>query len=164
MDQSMFPCHIYGVRNEEIAPASLPCQLIKDYGDRVALSNGKVLHWNFNWDDGGRRLVRCRECGALFLIQCSELHSVSVVSDGYYSDWIPVATEEGADLLNIALDETEIENDPRRHLRANNLRFFWTDGEVPCPEDPEWLKRCIRKRYAKINPSEVEELIRQAGK
>ncbi len=142
-----YPCHIYEIPEGKDAIAALKVERVKDYGDCVHLDDGTVLHWNYTWDDGGRMLLRCRECGALLLLQSSEYHSFSDSPDGYYSDWIPAATEEEADLLNILLDVLELEDYPCRHLRSNNFSYFWTEGEDPQPQDPEDLKRQILEKY-----------------
>ena len=142
-----FPCHIYEIADGKEAAEALRTECVKNYGENMTLADGTMLHWNYAWDDGGRILLRCRDCGALFLRQSSEYHSFSDAPDGYYSDWIAAASEEEADLLNILLDEGELENVPCRHLRSNNCQYFWTEGDEPQPRDPEELKRQIREKY-----------------
>ena len=152
---SRFPCHIYDIADAKEAHNSFRGELVKEYGDNVSLKNGKVLHWNYMWDDGSRSLVRCRDCGGLLIKQDSEIHSFTDAPDGFFQDWIPVASEEEADLLNILLTNLEMESVPCRHLRGNNRYFFWTKNKEPEPHDPEELIRRIREKY----PDAASELL-----
>ncbi|MBR1710029.1 MAG: hypothetical protein IJ719_14580 [Clostridia bacterium] len=142
-----YPCHLYEIRDGKKAYEAMQMDFVKDYGDDVRLPGGKTLHDNYTWDDGGRCLLRCRECGGYFLCQSSEYHDMFDGPDGYYKDWIPAASAEDADLLNILLDVMEFENYPCRHLRRNNHDFFWTQGEEPIPHDLEALREKILKKY-----------------
>ena len=65
---------------------------IRDYGD---MCNGHTLH---TWDDGGRKLCRCRACGGLVLVQSSEYHGDE--GNDYYTDYVPVDSAQEAELLN----------------------------------------------------------------
>ena len=65
---------------------------IRDYGD---MCNGHTLH---TWDDGGRKLYRCRKCGGLVLVQSSQYHGDE--SDDYYTDYFPVDSIQEAEQLN----------------------------------------------------------------
>lgn len=143
----MYPCHIFGIADAAKAYEEFQGEMVRDYGENVCRPDGSVLHWNYMWDDGRRYLVRCKKCGGLLMMQDSEYHSMSDSPDGYYSDWLPVASEEEGDLLNILLDVMEFENYPCSHLRENNGSFFWTGGKGPRSNDPEDLKRKIRERY-----------------
>ena len=162
-DIPRFPCHIYEIEDAGEAHKSFRGELIKEYGDDVRLENGQFLHGNYMWDEGSRNLVRCRMCGGLLIKQYSEFHSFSDSPDGYYEDWIPVASEKEADLLNILLSEMEMENVPCRHIRGNNGDIFWTEGDEPEAFDPEALIQKIREKYAETDPEHLEELIRKAG-
>jgi hypothetical protein len=63
-----------------------------DYGDKC---NENVLH---TWDDGGRKLCRCHDCGGLVLVQKSEYHGQE--NDDYYTDYFPVDSVQEAEQLN----------------------------------------------------------------
>ena len=63
-----------------------------DYGD---MCNGHCLH---TWDDGGRKLYLCHDCGGLVLVQKSEYHGQE--TDDYYADYIPVDSAQEAERLN----------------------------------------------------------------
>ena len=144
-----YPCHIYEIEDPEAAYKALQTELIRDYGDTTVDDNGRFLHWNHTWDEGGRMLLRCKTCGGLMILQSSEFHSFTDDPDGYYSDWIPAASEEEARLLNQLLDVLDFEDYPCRHLRRNNGRLFWTKGEEPRDQDPEVLRTAIRRKYGK---------------
>ncbi len=155
-----FPCHIYDIEDAKEAYVSFKGELVKEYGDDVALEDGKVLHDNYMWDDGSRYLVRCRKCGGLLIMQTSEFHSFTDGPDGYYKDWIPAASVEEADLLNILLGAKEMEDVPCRHIRRNYGNIFWFRGKEPEAHDPEELIREIREKYKDADPDLLENLIR----
>lgn len=77
---------------------------LTDYGD--VSESGTTLHM---WDDGGRRLMRCSRCGALFLYQRSEYHSFSDDGDDLYCDWFQVDSKAQADMLNQCASGFELE-------------------------------------------------------
>ena len=157
-----YPCHICEAQDAGKAYREMKTDTVRNYSECVCLEDGKILHWNYTWDDGRRILQRCRECGGLLLRQSSAYHSFSDSPDGYYSDWIPVRDAEEAELLNILMDETEFEHYPFHHLRCNNLNYFMTEGEDPVPDEPEELKRKIREKYSGADPEKPERLIRSA--
>lgn len=149
MKEIRFPCNIYDISDAQKVYEQSEWELVKDYGEYTALPDKTVLHDNYNWDEGGRRLVRCRECGALILRQHSMYNDMYDGPDGYYKDWIPVTSAEEADLLNILWGSMELEQYPFRHFRGNNHDFFWTEGDEPKPYDPEELK----KKFGKYIPA-----------
>ena len=63
-----------------------------NYGDKC---NEHNLH---TWDDGGRKLCRCHDCGGLVLVQKSKYHGPE--NDDYYTDYIPVDSVQEAEQLN----------------------------------------------------------------
>ena len=72
---------------------------VEDYGDRC---EGHFLH---TWDDGYRRLLRCRACGGYLLLQSSEFHGFRD-DDSYYSDYFPVSgPEEAAERRGMTVSE-----------------------------------------------------------
>ena len=162
---SRFPCHIYDIADAREAYDSFKGELVKGYGDFVLLENGTVLHDNYMWDDGCRSLIRCKECGGLLIKQSSHFVSFSDDHDGYYADWIAVASEEEADLLNILLGAMEMEDVPCRHLRKNNGNIFWAYAKKePEARGPEELIRAIREKYSGVNPELLDKLIRKVKK
>ena len=81
---------------------------------------------------------------ALFL---TELPCITDSPDGYYEDWIPVASVEEGNLLNILLDVGGLEDYPCRHFRGNNHQYFWTQGPEPTPRDTAELQKQILQKY-----------------
>ena len=140
-------CHIYGIEDAKEAYKQLDFECVKSYGEETKLEDGTLLHDNYEWDDGYRSLLRCKQCGGLFIIQTSEFHSFDSDNDGYYKDWIPVYSEQEADLLNTLLGPRELADHPFRHLRGNNHEYHWTRGEQPRPMDINELKRAIALKY-----------------
>ena len=159
-----YPCHIWGMADAGEAYGAFRGDLVKDYGEDTCLGDGTLLHENYMWDEGGRCLLRCRDCGGLVLRQSSEFHSsFGDDGDGYYKDWIPVSSAREADLLNILWEALEAESCPFRCLRKNNSRVSWTGGGEPQPCDPEELERRIREKYPEADQEALEEMIRKAG-
>ena len=147
------------------AEDSFKTEFIKDYGDTVCLPDGTKLHDNIdgeynNYIDpfGGRTLVRCSQCGALMLRQ-STCDPNPFDGFEYLDDWIPVASETEADLLNILLSGQEFTAYPFRHYRRVDRRGGWTEGEAPRPGDPEELIRLIREKYAHADEEQLTRLL-----
>ena len=99
---------------------------VEDYGDYA------YGHWLHVWDEGGRRLGRCKACGAYILRQKSEYHGWE--DDDYYTDWFPVADAAEADELNRLYGGYELErNYPGRYLMRTNSVYGWSrrpEGEA----------------------------------
>lgn len=157
-------CHIYDMEDAKEAYDTFRGTPVRNYGEDTLLEDGTVLHSNYMWDEGARSLSRCEKCGALVMMQRSVWNDMYDGPDGYYRDWVPAASVEEADLLNILWGPMDLEQYPFRHLRGNNRSFFWTDGETPVPYDPEELRKQIREGYRDVKPELLEKLIREAGK
>lgn len=89
---------------------------IWDYGD---MCNGHFLH---TWDDGGRKLYRCRNCGGLILNQRSEYHGLE--DDDLYTDYFPVDSVQEAEQLNELYEGVAIEKE------WNGKKVFVSNGHV----------------------------------
>lgn len=76
-------------------------EVVEEYGDKSG------LHWLHTWDDGGRKLLRCRNCGGYILCQVSELKGIEF--DDYYADFFPVSGPAEARNLNEEYDGYAIE-------------------------------------------------------
>lgn len=87
-----------------------------DYGDKC---NENDLH---TWDDGGRKLWRCHDCGGLVLVQKSEYHGQE--NDDYYTDYIPVDSVQEAEQLNELYGGWAIEKE------WNGKKVFVSNGHV----------------------------------
>lgn len=164
-----FLCHIYDMDEACEIRKSFRSKKIKEYGDCVRLPDGTKLHDNldtrgYTAPQGNRELVRCNKCGALLLIQNTCDPNIYEGFE-FLHDWIPVASEEEANLLNILLTGPEFTEYPFCHIQATGYYgCSWTDGEEPSPNDPEKLKDRIREKYADVNREELEKLISEAGK
>ena len=166
--KTCYPCHIWGIEDAEEAGKARKTELVRDYGQDIWLEDGTLLNYVNSWEDDGRYLLRCRECGGLMLKQ----HVVDPAPyfddpDLEYFDWIPVATEEEGGLLNILLGEHEMDDYPFRHLRSCDGLVFWSEGKEPVPAAPEELKAKIREKYAALKPKQkklLEKLMDKAGK
>ncbi len=95
-------------------------EIVREYGSRA------YGHYLFTWDDGERKLARCRTCGGYVLIQNSEYHGME--DDDYYGNYFPVGSPEEADELNRKYDGWEIETKfAGRYLMLDNLRLHWSE-------------------------------------
>ncbi len=162
-------CCIYDMDDAHAVDQSFREVTVKEYGDSVCLSDGTKLHDNLDGEYGnytapvGRReLVRCRKCGALLIHQ----HTCDPnIYDGFefLDDWIPVASVQEADLLNILLSGQEFTAYSFRHFRQVNLHGRWSEGKEPCPNDPDDLIQMIMDKYTGVDPALLAELIRETG-
>ena len=128
----MKPCHIAGFPDAGEAARNLEAETVRQYGTETFMPDGTKAHDNHRWDGGGRALLRCRKCGAFLLQQSSRIDNYGEDDEeARYCDWLFVASEEEADLLNLLLDPQDFENWPVRHLRMNTRGYFWTEGWDP---------------------------------
>lgn len=97
-------------------------EIIEEYGDRFE------LNWLHTWDEGGRKLLKCKRCGGFILCQFSELHSME--DDDYFLDYFPVSSPEEARNLNAKYDGYAIESDfPDRWLICDPCKPpHWSDS------------------------------------
>ncbi len=98
----MNACCLFQCASADEAARSRDFEVVEDYGDTYCDSDGNAVHYLHSWDDGCRMLVRCRKCGALFLMQKSEFHSLK--EDRYYIDYFAISSREEALVLNAAYD------------------------------------------------------------
>ena len=168
----LYPCHLYGIEDAREAYKAMDATCLKEYGGRLSLQDGTVLHDNYpdHHDEGGRHLMRCNVCGCLMLAQRSMFEASLMYFDEldeYYDDRIPVASVEEADLLNILWDEEELKKKSFRHLQRNDMSIGWMGEKDPSPYDPEKLKRKIRMKYSSLYLEQkkmLEKLMAEAGK
>ena len=160
-----FPCHLYDLVDPEALFREIRVHYIKPYGSKVALGDGAVLHENYEKGDeydGDRDLVRCSVCGALFIRQTFTAYGMPG-GIGTVTHYIPAASEEEADLMNILLDEKGMDLLPVRHPMRIDRKYVWTKGGAPRPCDPGELKELIRRKYARADRDRLERLISAAG-
>ncbi len=120
-------CCIFEFENIEEAIKSMDFEFIKGYEDKFINKDGSIKHYLHTWDDGERRLIRCKRCGAYFLRQDSEFHGFD---DSDYMDWFQVESPNAAEKLNEMLNGWEIErkyHSPR--LSRTNGEYHWNKKE-----------------------------------
>lgn len=78
-------------------------EIIKEYDPMPKNPDGSIRWFLYRWDDGKkgvRRLVRCRKCGLLYLVQSYHLHKFSEHKDILFEDYYLVSDERKADYIN----------------------------------------------------------------
>ena len=78
-------------------------ETIKEYDPQPKNRNGSIRWFLYRWDDGKngvRRLVRCRQCGSLYLLQAYHLNKFSEQKDTLFEDYYDVKSMHQADYLN----------------------------------------------------------------
>ena len=87
--------------------------VIKEYDPMPKNQDGSIRWFLFCWDDGKngvRKLVRCRGCGALYLLQAYHLNKFSAHRETLFEDYYPVQDEAEADFLNASYTGIELEH------------------------------------------------------
>lgn len=87
--------------------------VVKEYDPMPKNSGGSVRWFLYRWDDGKkgvRRLVCCRVCGALYLVQAYQLHKFSEHKNTLFEDYYPVKDERQADYLNRTYTGIQLEH------------------------------------------------------
>ncbi len=149
-------CHIYEIADAGKAAKELETEPVKGYGSET-FYRGVELHSNHESEGGGRSLIRCKKCGALFLSQHSWYEAMNPDLDGSFYDWIPVWSEKEADLLNIFLDGRELADCVLKHLRSNNSQYCWIGDHQPRPMDLPELANAVAMKYGKVLMSASDE-------
>ena len=96
------------------------CEIIKEYDPKPENSDGSIKWFLYRWDDGKdgyRKLVRCRECGSCYLVQCYRLNKFSDKADTLYEDWYAVRNESQADQLNSRYTGIQLEHKMKEIFR-----------------------------------------------
>ena len=78
-------------------------ELIKEYDPQPKNKDGSVRWYLFRWDDGmdgSRRLMKCRQCSACYLVQAYHLHQFSAQKQILFEDWYLAENERQADYWN----------------------------------------------------------------
>ncbi|MDR2638321.1 MAG: hypothetical protein LBC09_00615 [Helicobacteraceae bacterium] len=103
-------CCIFSFPDAETAANNFDFEVVERYGNAYKNWRGKVIHHLHTWDDGGRALIRCRKCGALFLRQDSEYRG-TYGGDSYYTDLFSVKNRNEAIAYNKKYDGYAIERE-----------------------------------------------------
>ena len=125
----MKQCCVFSYTDAKTAGSHIsPLEIIENYGDAFYNPDGTVKHFLHTWDDGERYLARCKKCGALFLVQDSEFHSMSENSeDTYYTDYFQVSSREEAIAYNEKYNGFDIEKYyPGNYLLNINSDWIWS--------------------------------------
>ncbi len=91
--------------------------IVKEYDPQPKNENGSIRWFLYRWDDGKkgvRRLVQCKNCGCLFLIQAYHLNKFSKYANVQFEDWYSIGSEIEADYSNAQYTglQWELENRP----------------------------------------------------
>ena len=117
------PCIGFYMDDAFEAYKHMETEVVEEYGDRVG------PNWLHTWDEGGRRLLRCKKCGGFILYQFSEL--LSMEDDDYFSDYFPVSGPDEAKMLNEKYDGYAIEAEfPERWLICDPCKAPHWSNEV----------------------------------
>ncbi len=123
----MNACCLFQYATAEEAAQNRDFEVLENYGDIYFDSNGNAVHFLHTWDDGYRLLVRCKRCGALFLLQRSEFHGIE---DSYYTDYFAVADREEALKLNAVYGGFTIEQEfTGLRIWSTNDQWIWNKPE-----------------------------------
>ncbi|MBQ8688198.1 MAG: hypothetical protein IJ512_06575 [Ruminococcus sp.] len=101
------------------------CELIKKYDPKPKNNDGSIKWFLYRWDDGKngyRKLVRCRECGCFYLVQCYRLNKFSDHADTEYEDWYAADNEQQADQLNKKYTGVQLEHRMNEIYRCSSER------------------------------------------
>ena len=88
-------------------------EIIKEYDPQPKNKNGSIRWFLYRWDDGKngiRRLVQCRQCGSLYLVQAYHLNKFSERKDTLFEDYYSVESIHQADYLNRTCTGLQLEH------------------------------------------------------
>ena len=88
-------------------------EIVKEYDPQPKNKDGSIRWFLYRWDDGKngiRRLVRCRQCGSIYLLQEYHLHKFSRQKDALFRDYYAVKDMRQADYLNRTYTGLQLEN------------------------------------------------------
>lgn len=97
---SIKPCCIFSYENATTAIKHFKYYLVKNLGEEVFNEDGTVKHYTYAWDEGGRKVICCIKCGAIFIHQWTEFHSFTSQPDSYYENYFLVKDLDEALNLN----------------------------------------------------------------
>lgn len=133
------PCCIFSYEDAPTAIKHFKYEVIKDFGEKVYNDDGSIKHYTYMWDEGGRMVIRCKRCGAIFLHQWSEYHRFTEGADSYYDDYFLVRDLDEAILLNNTFSVFDLET----KFKGSRL---WTSEDVWV-----WNKEDKNKEFSKQN-------------
>ena len=125
----MKPCCIFSYADASTAIKHFDYDVIRDLGKEVYNDDGTIKHYNYMWDTGGRIVVRCKKCSAIFLYQWSEFHTNYGGQDSYYDNYFLVKNLDEAVLFNNKYSGFELETNFKA-LRLWNSDDVWYWNKV----------------------------------
>lgn len=115
-------CCIFSYDKPSKAIHHLEYDVIRDLGNRVYKDDGSIKHSTHVWDSGGRKIIRCKKCNAIFLYQWSEFHDSIGIQDSFYENYYLV------DDVNEAIDLNNKYNGLELETKHTGLRL-WNSGD-----------------------------------
>ena len=101
---------------------------IKEYDPQPKNKDGSIRWFLYRWDDGKkgvRRLVRCRQCGSLYLVQAYHLNKFSEYKDTLFEDYYSVESIHQADYINRTCTGLQLE-----HTRTPKFSYQVNKGKI----------------------------------
>ena len=101
-------------------------EIIKEYDPMPKGSDGSIRWFLFRWDDGKngvRRLVRCKACGAWYLVQAYHLNQFSAQRETLFDDYYPVKDEREADHINRTYTGMQLEHSRKPKFQLQKKRI-----------------------------------------
>lgn len=98
-------------------------EIVKEYDPQPKNKDGSIRWFLYRWDDGKngvRRLVQCRQCGSLYLLQEYHLHKFSNQKDTLFREYYAVKDMRQADYLNRTYTGLQLENRITPVFRSQN--------------------------------------------
>lgn len=96
--------------------------VVRDLGNKVYNDDGSIKHSTYAWDSGGRKIIQCKKCNAIFLYQWSEFHDSIGDQDSFYENYFLVESFTEAISLNNKHNGFELET------KHTGLRLWNSDG------------------------------------
>ena len=88
-------------------------EIVKEYDPQPKNKDGSIRWFLYRWDDGKigvRRLVRCRQCSSLYLVQAYQLNKFSKQKGMLFEDYYAVESIQQADYLNRTCTGLQLEH------------------------------------------------------
>jgi len=119
------PCCIFTYSDATTAVKNFNMMVVKDLGDRVLNADTTLKHYTYMWDRGGRKIVCCKTCGAIFLYQWAEVDMQNLdFEDMEYQDYFQVNSIVEALRLNQEFKPYDLETN-FKGLRIWNSEDGW---------------------------------------
>lgn len=114
-------CCIFSHEDASMAVKHFEYDVIRDLGKKAYNKDGSIKHSNHLFDLGGRKIIQCKNCKAIFLYQWSEFHDSIGDQDSYYENYFLVGNLVEANNLNTKYSGFELET------KYNGIKI-WNSG------------------------------------